>query len=113
MTTQWHLDICKYAFNLTLGDPTGPTNQYYGRTGVYGPDTFFSNFWQDIWHIVGVTKATQNVPTENIGYIHARDCGHCVDLHIYNETDVADLKAVRNKELDFVSARFDVWDNRK
>ncbi|CAL6094596.1 Serine_peptidase [Hexamita inflata] len=112
VTTEWHLDICKYAFGLELMNPTERTNNYYGNTLVYGPDTYFSNFWQDVWHIVGVTAETKNVPKENIGYINCRDCGHCVDLHVYKAQDPQSLKDMRKDEVAFVSKRFDDWAKR-
>ena len=80
---------------MDLGDPTERTNNYYGKYDVYGKDTFFSNFWQDVWHIVGITSEQKNVPADNIGYINDRDCGHCVDLHVYKESDPQGLKDVR------------------
>ncbi|CAL6017754.1 Serine_peptidase [Hexamita inflata] len=108
VTTQWHLDICKYAFDLELNDPTERTNQYYGVKEVYGPDTIFTNFWQDIWHIIGVIKQSQNQP--NVEYIHCRDCAHCVDLHTIKESDPTELKQLRQNVIDFISNRFDNWD---
>lgn len=112
VTTQWHLDICKHAFGLELGDPTTRTNAYYGNTKVYGPNTFFSNFWQDVWHLQGVTKETPNVPAENIGYINCRDCGHCIDMHSSKESDAQVLKDLRSNEVSFVQKRFDEWKAR-
>ena len=109
VTTQWHLDICKYAFGLDLGDPTDRTNKYYGNRALYAPNTFFSNFWQDVWHLCGVTEAQARVSDNQIGYINCRDCGHCVDLHTYADSDVEQLVELRKKELDFVSGRIDAY----
>ncbi|CAL6088349.1 Serine_peptidase [Hexamita inflata] len=113
VTMQWHLDICQYIFDLQLGDPTERTNNYFGNTLVYGENTFFSNFWQDIWHILGITKQTLNVKTENIGYINSRDSGHCQDMHLYNNNDPEALKTLRQNEIQFVSNKFFEWTQRE
>lgn len=113
VTIDWHLDICKYAFDLELGDPTIRTENYYGKKRLYGNDTFFANFWQDIWHIVGVTKETAHVPAENIGYGKCRDCGHCQDLGTYNPDGTGELHDIMSREIAFMKGKIEDWGKRE
>lgn len=62
-----------------------------------------------MWHLCGVTEAQARVLDDQIGYINCRDCGHCVDLHTYADSDVEQLVELRKKELDFVSGRIDAY----
>lgn len=69
----------------------------YGGTAVDDERTFFSNFWQDIWHIAGVsdTAAHQSL-------VKYTDVGHCADLYEISDDDPAELTQVRTQEINFI-----------
>jgi len=105
ISMEWHLDMCRRLFGWELGDPTDRTNEYYGGAGVVSPDCFFSNFYQDIWHLCGKTEPGPGAG-DNVGYIMCRDCAHCCDLHADKASDPAELRELRERISAFVDERF-------
>lgn len=101
VSMEWHLDMCRRLFGWELGDPTVRTNEYYGGAAVVSPDCFFSNFYQDIWHLCGKTEGG-----DNVGYIMCRDCAHCCDLHADSAEDPPELTELRERIVAFVEERF-------
>lgn len=49
-----------YVFNVEITNVTQKVTQMYGGINADDERTFFSNFWQDIWHIAGVSESAQN-----------------------------------------------------
>lgn len=112
ITTQWHLDMCKKIFDgLDLGNPTIKTNEFYGGEHVKADNVFFSNFWQDPWHMCSMTD-DMGGQKDNIGFIRCKDCGHCVDLHLPQETDPVELVELRDRIYSFIVERVDSILNR-
>lgn len=101
VTLEWHLDLCQRILGKSLGDPTVRTREYYGADNTVAPMTFFSNFWQDIWHICGITD--KSLP--NVGYIRCKDCGHCKDLHYPTKSDPQELTQLRDSIATFIDAK--------
>lgn len=107
ITTEWHLATCKKIFNgLDIGDPTQKTNEFYGAELMEAEDVFFSNFWQDPWHLCSITQP-KTKQQDNIGFIHCKDCGHCADLHAPADIDPIELKELRDRIYSFIVSRVD------
>eukprot|EP01027_Heterolobosea_sp_BB2_P006585 GEZU01009929.1.p2 GENE.GEZU01009929.1~~GEZU01009929.1.p2 ORF type:complete len:251 (+),score=87.69 GEZU01009929.1:378-1130(+) len=103
VTLDWFLKQCTDIFGLPTPSPSFPnvawTNTNYGSTNLQSTKIVLPNGSIDPWHTWGVLKP-QN---PGLSTVFITGTAHCADLYPPRDSDVAELTAARQLEVQLIA----------